>query len=92
MFIATWVAHSYQKQLALKLCTLALAKTIHVLGTIEINQFHSRSKRTQRETFVKLSRNQFDLDQVDDTFTVHIGDMPVSVHSKVGARNNALDL
>lgn len=87
-WLALWVLHPNQVELALNFASEALAKAFHVFGSIQIDQFYLRCKWTKCHSLVEFSLYQLNLDQLDNAFTVHVSKLVVAIDAEVGTHRD----
>ena len=83
-WLALWVLHPNKVELALNLACEALAKAFHIFSSIQIDKFYLGCKWTKRHSFVEFSLYQLNLDQLDNTITVHVRKLVVAIDAEVG--------
>ena len=69
----------------LALIAQCLAKALHVLRPVDINQLNSWREWTQSEPLIEFSFDAFDLHELDGAIIIHVGHLPVTVHAEVRA-------
>ena len=79
------------EDLFLDFVSKALPQALHIFRTVHIQKLNCRCVRTQSQPFIEFTYDAFHLNQLHSARIVHIRNLVVLIHAKVGAGNDLSD-